>query len=561
MKRGMQILFYTRLLLYLVAFGLPVVHPAIAVSYDKIGWWLWFGLVPGEMLICFYLSPPGFRFFTWLASAAGFLFISIVVFPGLSTYTLLYIAAGCGSFLLTALIFKAGTWGYSIAVLEQFFVAFVFYKMLSFSRSSESAAKQASGITQLILVLIVCVFLAHGMVLYLSAFARTGSGRGVRELFFFLALAVPFAVILALLLPPDFVSHRIVFNILKPEPEPEPLQLDTRGEGVEGGNLRSDLWDNSRYRGLYGDMGGESGSKQGQPRNGQALEGIPADRWFSQGQGEGQGSQQKQYAVMVVASPIDPVYAAGAYYGKLDPVQGFQLTPDQPLNELTYIHLIDTWKDHSLPDDKKRNPHSIFYLSTLPERVVAYRPYTVEPSVLHKKYHPFDYSYRAVSLVSGSRTGDWKHIAGLSEQEKAALQQYLEVSLPDSVKNSFKTHLHDALGEKSGDGKSSGYLEKIQLIFQSFSDFQYQIGFTDDVSVKALEEFLVHQKKGDCTEFSNAAAVLARMAGVPSRVVTGFLASGKLQTPSHRRGIRILRDAIGPLKKYPLQELYLVTTA
>ncbi len=76
-----------------------------------------------------------------------------------------------------------------------------------------------------------------------------------------------------------------------------------------------------------------------------------------------------------------------------------------------------------------------------------------------------------------------------------------------------------------------------------------------------LRRFLVDTKSGDCTEFAHSAALLGRLAGLPSRVVVGFLASKDLQTPVHRGGLYHLRKAIKLLQNYSLDELYLVTTA
>jgi hypothetical protein len=98
-------------------------------------------------------------------------------------------------------------------------------------------------------------------------------------------------------------------------------------------------------------------------------------------------------------------------------------------------------------------------------------------------------------------------------------------------------------------------------ILEGFSEFQYNIGFTDDVSIDYITRFLFDTKDGDCTEFSNSTAILARMAGIPSRVVTGYLASSGLQTNMHFQGLIALREVIEPLQEYPLEDLFLVTTA
>jgi len=539
------------MLLYIVVFSLPVLHPSIAVPYDRSGWWLWFFLVPGEMLISYYLSPPRFRISTWVLFAAGFLFVSILVFSGFNRSALLYIGAGSAVFLLTALIFKTGNRGYPFAVIEQFFLAFLLYKLLSFSRASESIAQESSGLTQALLILIVFSFLIHGMVLYFAAFHRGKIKRPLKELFLFLLIAAPLILLFIFLIPGDFVSHSMVFNVLGQEPKPKPIPLDEYGEGPELGNLlSSDGWDSQRSGRdrsedlQNGDQGGEGVG---------TLEGVPSDEW--PGQGSGVGKDSKQYAVMVVASSINPVYAAEGYFGDFDSERGFLLSEDQTLNDLSYIRLLETWVSKESSSDLMRYPQSIFYLSTLPARVLAYKPHKIEPTVYDKKYHPFDYSYDSVSLISWSGGQDWMTIGELSEEERESLKSYLEIDLPDELTGDFNSYLANALDEKSR------YFERVYAIFKSFSRFHYELGFADDVSVSRMWEFLVHKKRGDCTEFSNTAAILARMAGIPSRVVTGYLAAKELQTLSHWRGLRILQEVIEPLQSFPLQNLFLVTTA
>ena len=71
-----HLLFYTRLALYLTTCAIPFFHPSIAVPYDAIGLWMWFGLIPGEMLIAYYLSPPRFRSRIWLGWAIGLVLLS-----------------------------------------------------------------------------------------------------------------------------------------------------------------------------------------------------------------------------------------------------------------------------------------------------------------------------------------------------------------------------------------------------------------------------------------------------------------------------------------------------
>jgi hypothetical protein len=55
--------------------------------------------------------------------------------------------------------------------------------------------------------------------------------------------------------------------------------------------------------------------------------------------------------------------------------------------------------------------------------------------------------------------------------------------------------------------------------------------------------------------------MLLRLAGIPSRVVTGYLAARDLQSPAHWQGVRVLRRAIPLLQEFPLDQLYMVTDA
>ena len=552
----MQFLFFTRLFLWLLTFALPAIHPSIAVPYDRSGWWLWFFLVPGEMLISFYLSPPRFRVRIGVGAGCVLLLLSILIFSDFSSSILLYTVAGTGAWMLTALIFKTGGRGYPAVVVEQFFLGFLFYKLITFSRASESIARDAAAVNRVVFVLFICVFLIHGAVLYFSAFERGKSRGRIRELGFFLGAAVSAAVLIVLLLPDNFVSHSVVFNFLKPEPRPSMVPLDEQGQGLELGNLRSSNWWYDQWPGTGQSFGSQGDREREADLSGDGqnmLEGIDADKWPLEGRG--QGGENRQYAVMVVASSREPVYASEAYFNRFDPERGFLYEDDHPLNELTHIRLLETWEDRERPPDSKRYPQTVFFLSMFPERMLPYRPYRIEPTVLNKKFHPFNYSYNAVSMTSHSGVQDWLVIVGLDEKEKKVLEEYLEIPLSQSASHSFEAYLQDAIQGKTG------YFEKVYAIFESFSRFHYELGFEDNVSVTRMEEFLMRERCGDCTDFSNSTAILARMAGIPSRVVTGYLASRTLQQPAHRRGIRVLRETVEPLKAFPLQDLYLVTTA
>jgi transglutaminase-like putative cysteine protease len=543
-------LFFTRLALYLITFSLPILHPAIVVPYDRVGLLFVFLLVPLEMFIAFYLSPPRFRIRTWLLAAIVPIGLFVLFVAGFELSTLLYALVAAAVFVLTTLVFKTQGLGRSVAVLEPFVLGAIAYRILSFSRASEELARQASGITQVIFILIPLAFLLHGTVLYLSVFHSRSSRRGLREVILFLLIAVPLFLVVSFILPPDFVRHAIALNRIERDIKPEPVPLDERGEGWPGGNLLSEeeWWE------MFGEQLGE-GDSEGRPgEDGKnALEGIPSDQWNEAGLE--QGAEGKQYAVMVLASPVQPVYAADAYFGEFDPERGFLFSRDNPLNELAYLRFLETWNNPDQTQEQLRRSTEISYFSTLPERYIPFRPQSIEPTVLRREYNPFQYSYTAVSQLSRSGPRDWAAIPGLSAEERRRLEPYLRIPLSEENRQSFLSYLEQALGEKTG------YYERIEAILKSFGTFQYDIGFDDNTSVAKMERFLTDKRQGDCTEFSNTSAILFRLAGIPARVVTGYLASRNLQSFAHLRGLFMLREAIPELQEYPFGNLYLVTTA
>lgn len=534
----MHILFFSRLLLYLIALFIPVFHPSIVVSYDLNGWILWFLLIPGEMVIARYAVPPRVKFRFTFTAAAALIVVALIITAG-GSMVLPLLGGSVIAFLLTLLIFNTGVLGKNIAVLEQFFIAFIYYKLLTFSRASEEIARTGSGITQILLVLIVCSFLAHGLVLYFAAFRSEEKKRTVKEVAL-LSLLAPVLLVLALMLPPDFIEHSIVFNPID-EDVPQPFDESSRkgwpreGEGDEEDAEQED---------------GENG-EEGE------LQGIPSDKW-SERLSE-KSAKGKQYAVMLVISELDPVYSAGGYYSDLHPKRGFLYDREEELNDLAYLRLLETWRNEEKVEDRFRFPVDVRYMSTLSTRVLQYRPSIIEPTVLSMQYHPFDYTYHAVSGVSMTGPREWRQIEGFTSEEKQDLSEFLAV--PDELdqRELFEQFLSDAFGNR--EQADMGIYAKINAILRSFTDFQYELGFDDSVDIEKLARFLEETKSGDCTEFSNTVAVLARLAGIPARVVTGYLASKSLQSPAHQWGIQELRKTLPPLREYSPDEIFLVTTA
>jgi hypothetical protein len=158
-------------------------------------------------------------------------------------------------------------------------------------------------------------------------------------------------------------------------------------------------------------------------------------------------------------------------------------------------------------------------------------------------------------------------VRNLNHLERLYLNQYLEIPLEEADIKTFNTHLDHVLKlweerRTSIMGElNNTYMEKIAAILYGFSEYQYNINFSNDCSIDDMIYFLFNSKVGDCVEMSNSAALLGRLAGIPSRVVTGFLAAEGLQTPAHLRGLYSLRNSIPLLREYPFEELFLVTDA
>ncbi|MDR1179858.1 MAG: transglutaminase domain-containing protein [Spirochaetales bacterium] len=587
-RRG-ALLFSTRLFLYFAVFSLPLIHPGIPVAYDKSGIILWFCVVPLEALIAF-VPLRSLKIRGRLICAAAVLFIGCLAGAGLNPAALPGVGIGCLSFALSFLLFRFPRWG-GIAISEQIFLALICFRMLGFSRSSEEVAADSAALTQGILIFTIAVFLLHGMVIYYCLYRRRAeasakTGKKRREFAVFATGAAAALLLLIVFLPSDFVKNSVISNLLEDRINPPPVPLDEEGEGMPNGNLRSRRGDRRMFP--QGNRGqGNQGDGDG-PR----LQGIPESRWPGDSdrgemdgddgdmdgdgggdrgnengrRGAGGNQAQRQYAVMVVAAKRSPVYAAGAYLGDLHPLRGFRPSKDEILNSLPTMRLLETWLDSSPGYERDyeygRSSLEVFSLSTLPEKYLPYRPKAVEPTVLQRGYGPFRYSHSVISDISISGPRDWQDCRQPSAEEEVQYAEFLDVALAKNDLVFFEAHLRGALEAAQNDENNpGGYFGKILAILKSFEMFQYNAGYTDNTSIPALVDFLTDTKEGDCTEFSNTSAVLGRLAGIPSRVVTGFLAAEELQTPAHLRGLSVLRSQIKVLQDFPFEDLFLVTTA
>ena len=503
------ILFSLRLLLYFSVITLIFIHPGITVKFDSIGIALWFFIIPLIAAIVFFVPQ------------------------------------------LNAIWIK-------VAALEPFFLAWVCLKLLSLSRSGEDIAEQSLTLTQFILVWTVVVFLLHSVVIYLCLFPKSRIRVWKEGLVFFLgSLAVLSLVIIVL--PPDFVRNTVIENLVS-ERMPEIIKPSDSDRGLpQRGNGR---------RTLPGDENGRG-----------ELRGLSEHDW--QGRGGGSG-ESRQYMIKIVISDREPVYMGNVFRGQLDPVKGFLVNHDEHLNDLASQRFFVTWFDNDRERDSGRRRQEVFSLSTLRHKYLPYRPVVIDPAILSENTGPLRYIHQVVSNI---HDGDPLYLVNtptrlFTNRERVSLAQYLDVTLDDDDRKVFETYLNNALDEWKNNREEiidsdryltdifSGrqndlteynmYLENIIAILVSFSKFQYNLN-PDDSSIEALADFLVNVKEGDCVEFSNSLALLGRLAGIPSRVVTGYLASEGLQTQAHIRGLAALRSRIPYLQQFPFNNLFMVT--
>jgi hypothetical protein len=572
-------LFTLRLLLYLSVPSLAFFHPGISVSYDLPGIILWYIIIPFEALIAFF-PAPGAKVLYKLILAILPLSLFSVYTGGFGLDALSCFSMGLISFILTLLLFHYPRWG-KPAVIEPFFLAAVCFRLLAFSRSGEEASGQSMGITQFILVWTMLVFLLHSVVVYFCLYTQGISSIRKEAAIFGLGAAATL-VLVVFILPADFVRNGVVINLL-----PDRIEEKTKPNDEDWGIPKDGGGRDKRRITIPGDKNGQ------QP----GLRGLSEYDWPSEdGRGryrgargrngkDGEGGTDQQFTVMVVASKQEPVYMGNSFRGNLDPVQGFLPTPDETLNRVPSMRLFTTWFYNEPAFDRGRKRQEVFSLSTLSQNFLPYRPYSVEPTVLSENSGPLRYIHR---VFSDMYAGDPLELArfrirDLSAIEKDLFAPYLEVSLNEADQAIFRDYLNRALeqwrnnraeiirgnsylssifAQDRDPGRSANaYIGKILAILTSFEEYQYNVNNDDNTSIAALITFLLNTKDGDCVEFSNSLALLGRLAGIPSRVVTGYLASNSLQTLAHLRGLAALRSKIKLLQDFPFENLYLVTDA
>jgi len=544
------ILFSLRLFFYLSVASLLLFHPGIVVSYDRVGLIQWFMIIPLAALIAFF-APKSKLSIKLLVAFLSFSFLSIWA-AGFSSVALPPFLAGIITFTLTLLLFHYPRWG-RLSVLEPFFFAWVCFRLLAFSRAGEDLAGESLGITQFILIWTAVVFLFHSAVVYFCLYRGSSGGAKSEGAVFGLA-ALAALVLVLVLLPADFIRNTMIDNLLSDRRDRMSRPSDWNAPDIDEGGLR----------------GGRRTLPSSETGRNPSLRGLSEHDWGHRGRGEG-GTQNEQFTVKIVASKYEPVYMANSIRGLLDPVAGFLTFQDEVINRLSTQRLFVTWFDNEPIVDIARERQEIFSLSILSQRYLPYRPITADPTILSENTGPFRYIHRIVSNVHIDDPLNLLDIPvrELNLRERNRLARYLELPLEEADMEIFRAHLGRVLESwedireriMGAEIDRNEYMENILAILTGFSDFQYYATFYNNDSIPDLVNFVLNTKEGDCVEFSNTAALLGRLVGVPSRVVTGFLAANSLQTMAHLRGLSALRSRIPALREFPFADLFLVTDA
>jgi len=563
MKKSSTFLFCLRLFFYFSVIALILIHPGVTVSFDNIGILQWFLIIP-LMAVLAFIPEQKIKRRTRVILSFSLLFLFSIMAGGFNVNALAPFAAGLVSFTFTYLLFNRKLIFSRVAkitVIEPFFLAWVGLRLLSLSRSGEDIAGQSISLTQFILVWTAVVFLFHNVIIYLCLYPNSRIKAWKEGLVFFMsALAV--LIVVLFVLPADFVRNTVITNLTS-ERIPQKISQSDRGlpQRSQGRRTRP------------------KGEGKGE------LRGMSEYDWPGRGDGSG---ERRQYMVMIVASDREPVYMGNVFRGQLDPVKGFIANQNEPLNDLANQRFFVTWFSNDQEHDTGRKKQEVFSLSTLRQKYLPYRPITIDPVILSDDTGPLRYIHQ---VVSNTHFGDplmliHKKSRPFTTFEKSALAAYLEIPLEEDEKKLFEEYLHNALStwqsdknkiinddpylgfifsnqaenDQSVKGESSNeLLENIIALLVSFSKYQYNLNPDDDHSIATLKDFITNSNEGDCVEFSNTLALLGRLAGIPSRVVTGYLVAENLQTEAHLRGLAMLRNKLPVLQKFPFDNLFMVT--
>ena len=524
-----KLAFWIRLAILVFFPLLPLIHPGVLIAFDTGRLWLSFALIPASCVLAWY-GPrmPRFgkaRVSFLIAIALAGLTLAVDGLTGTGFDAFVWAAA---AYAVTALAFR-GCW-HRILYVEPLYILWCAWRLSEFSRSSAIIAESSRLPVSILFFASLVAWSLYAVIVYRLDFAREAPPRPSRAV-------IPVFASLAFLAIFSFA----LFSV--------PEKIATYAQKLNASD------DRIPPKGGDGTIKGSGRAESGRSKSGSGKVIKASDRNWQQSPGSSSGDGN-QHLVMIVESSVDTLYLAKEYRGILDPVKGFGADPAYFANGLALTPYLETWVNPDIGTDKFRTPVWIEVHSSIPDKLASWLPYRIEPTVLDEKNFPLRYSYRAMSLVANaSLTGKLPFIPPLAGKERESLSGYLAVPLSDADLSPFRKYLDGVLaGEQT-------YAGKIGKILGGFRNCRYQAGGSDDMTVEALRKFLFETRIGDCSEFSNTAALLARMAGIPARVVTGYAVRKDLQTAAHREGIRKIMEKFPPLAGKNPDRLFLVTTA
>lgn len=518
-----KILFFVRLAMLLLCAALPSFHPGVVRAFDASRVWLCFVLVPAACLLAF-LAPPRDKKKNVIAILALIVIFGTLIVNGWSASFAYSVGSAIALWVTTWLIFRKRC--YKLLYIEPLYLVWVAWRLSSFSLSSVSMAEQSRVPFMIIAVVAITLWCAYSAAIGNLEYRDEGTRKGKKSPALLVAILCVVAIFSTVLfLVPDKVADFM-------------QRIDAADRRIPPKRGRNDIL-------------GEPGS--GKSRDAKVVESSDGNWRSKTVRSGGDGSQRM---VMIVESPVDTLYLADTYRGTLDPVTGFISDPEYFANSLPHAAYLETWENPETSDDLYRREVSIDVYSAIPDKLTSWLPFRIEPTVLDNSNFPLRYHYRATSLVSEcSITGTLPSVNELSSGDRESLAPYLALPLSSSELESFTDFL------AANVDSSLSWAKKVDAVLKSMKVCKYEVGGEDDTTVAALSKFLFETRNGDCTEFSNTAALLGRIAGIPSRVVTGFAVTSDLQTAAHREGVRKIVEKFPPLKGKDPSRLFLVTTA
>ncbi|WP_028973306.1 transglutaminase-like domain-containing protein [Spirochaeta cellobiosiphila] len=512
-----MILLIVRFALYYIVLATPLVHPMLAYGYDGNALFGLFFFVPLMALEAYFFSPRKDKKL-WIALPLISLVIA-ALYLGVNISTLHYYLIGIWAWLVTWQAFRSKR--YYLLYPEPFALAWILVKMSLLLQTGQAAGSGSDMIRMFLVGLVIVGFIGSLLMIYLIP--SRGKGKYGLEGGIILLIAIPLVAGAMFQTAPKVITQMIRDNTpdgLKPNSSPSDKRNPDEGEGQKTeGDLRE----------------------------------VPSNSWDSGKDGSSENFEQR--LVMIVQTKEDTLYLAQTYWGDFDGTIGFYPDFNSSLNQLSRNRYLETWTNQDKNYDSYRFQTQVKVYSTLSNIQIPYFPLEIEPVKKNDQYYPLSYEFEVQSEPSYATAYiDQIPYTPLSDREKEQLSPYLDLDLSDKDYRDIRDWIDQADPELLRDNP-------LQAIFSLLRGYQYQLGFTEDTSVDSIRTFLFDTKTGDCTEFSHTTAIVGRMLGIPTRIVTGYLASKGLQEKAHKIGVSRLQAAHPELALVNPSDLIMVTTA